>query len=160
MKLFLFPIRLRIRKWSVFFYLQITNWVTLLTFLWSLANMEQRRCLLPDNPNAFSLHFYPAQLSHFHYSGPQFNSIITQWRSVIKGGGTKCIPGCYLSHGFPLIIRRDSLSFFQQKKFLSHYQREARTALTRYETSGKIKEIFKLSSLFISITGSHQLLML
>lgn len=143
------------------FYLKITNWIALLTFAWSLAKMEQKGCLPPDNPIVFSLHFYPAQLSHFHYAGPQFNSIITQWRSAIKRGGTKHVPGCYLFHGFPFIRRHQaSLSFFLQMKFLSHHQGEARATWTRYATSGKIKEICKLNSLFIGIIGSHQLLIL
>lgn len=142
-----------------FFYLQITNWITLLTFspILKLAWDEVKR-VPPDNTIAFALHFCPLWLSNLYYASPRFNTITTQWEST-RRDRTQRVPGCYPPHNFPFITRHPaSLSFFLQMKFLSHHQGEARAAWKRYATSGKRKEICKLNSLFIDIIGSYQLL--
>lgn len=62
-----------------FFYLQITNWFTLLTFLLILKFALDRVKKTPsDNLIAFNLHFCPAQLSTLYYASPESNTITTQ----------------------------------------------------------------------------------
>lgn len=66
-----------------FFYLQITNRLTLLTFslILKLTWVGVKRVLL-DNPIAFHLHFCPAWLSDLGCASPWFNTITTQWDGV------------------------------------------------------------------------------